>query len=243
MKLEHDLKNFILHSDFINILKQNGIYVDEKNDKVYYEKTIDYGKVIVDSLIIDKNYLIGIEMKSGKDNLKRLKKQLESYIKVCPIVFVLVHDTHAPEVELMLNKYSELSCVGIISYDEFDDNIIAGLYKPASYNSNFNIFNYINSMENKQDLVRFINTEFGLKSFEGNSLSSFTSGRFSKAMLVKQLVHLIPDNSKMIQTINGYELSLKDSRDVARRFKRFHDKYRMGFKNYSESERLKYLKR
>ena len=82
-----------------------------------------------------------------------------------------------------------------------------------------------------------------LKSFEGNSLTSFTSGRFSKSMLVKQLVHLIPDNNKMIQTINGYELSLKDSRDVAKRFKRFHDKYQMGFKNYSEAERLKYLKR
>ena len=182
-------------------------------------------------------------MKSGKDNLKRLKKLIDSYIKVCNIVFVLVHDNHAPDVELMLNKYPELNCVGIISYDEFDDSIIAGLYKSASYNSNFNIYNYINSMENKQDLVRFINTEFGLKSFEGNSLTSFTSGRFSKSMLVKQLVHLIPDNNKMIQTINGYELSLKDSRDVARRFKRFHDKYQMGFKNYSEAERLKYLKR
>ena len=98
-------------------------------------------------------------------------------------------------------------------------------------------------MENKQDLVTFINTEFGMKSFEGNQLPSFTSGRFSKSMLVKQLVHLIPDNSKMIQTINGYELSLKDSRDNTRKFKRFHDKYQRGFKNYSEYDKQKYLKK
>lgn len=243
MKLEHDLKNFILHTDFINILKQNNIQVNEKKDKIYYEKTIDYGKVIADSLIIDENYLIGIEMKSGKDNLKRLKKQLESYIKVCSVVFTLVHDSHAPEVEELLNKNPKLSCVGIISYDEFDGSIIAGLYKPATPNNNFNVFNYIHSMENKRDLIQFINKEFGYKSFKGNSLSSYTSANYSKSMIVKQLVHLIPDTQKMIYTINSYELSLSNSRDVSRRYKRFHDNYRQGFKNYTEAERQMYLKK
>lgn len=125
--------------------------------KAYYEKKIDYGKVIADCLLIDTKRIIGIELKSASDNLTRLRKQLKSYLNVCNLVYVYVSDKHVKNVQELLSK-SPFKSVGIISYEVFNGEIITGLVKPATNNHNFNIQNLMNSMLAKDTLKQVLRT-------------------------------------------------------------------------------------
>lgn len=130
--LEDDIKNAVLH--YHNLLKYLGSFGDSK---VIFEKAINYHKSIADALIFTENRgVIGIEIKTEADNLKRLERELDSYIVSCNYVFVFCHDKHLKDVLSIVNKYKYRD-VGVISYDTFEGEPIAGLVKEAKISRYF----------------------------------------------------------------------------------------------------------
>lgn len=236
---EHHLKQFILSDDMADILSKNDINVNKERDKVYYEKAIDYGNSIVDSLILDYNFTIGIEIKTENDSLKRLYKQLQSYIKVCTYVFVLVHDKHVEEAERILNREASTRSVGIISYDNFDGEIIAGLYRPAKLNTRFSLYDYINAIENKQGIQKLSQSIMGVG----------ISSSYSKRMMVRQLVNLYGDAATLTKIVNQFEIDEYEDdygdnhKYNMRKYLRFGDTYKEGWRNYSEEESYRKYKK
>ena len=84
--LEDDIKNSILHLQSIFPKNKLG------KSLVTYEKTINF-KTIADCLIFtEKQGIIGIEIKTAHDTLKRLSHQLDDYVKCCSYVYVYCHD-------------------------------------------------------------------------------------------------------------------------------------------------------
>ena len=124
--LENDIKNAVLHYD--NLLKYLG---DLGESKVIFEKAINYHKSIADALIFTENRgVIGIEIKTEADNLKRLKRELDSYILSCNYVFVFCHDKQLKGVLSIVKEYKYRN-VGVISYDIFEGKPIAGVVRKA----------------------------------------------------------------------------------------------------------------
>lgn len=122
--LEDDIKNSILHLQSIFPKNKLG------KSLVTYEKTINF-KTIADCLIFtEKQGIIGIEIKTAHDTLKRLSHQLDDYVQCCSYVYVYCHDSHLDEVTKLLSK-KQLNYVGIISYTEFNHKAIAGVIKRA----------------------------------------------------------------------------------------------------------------
>ena len=127
-RIEIDVKKYFLScKNVFNYLGELG------DNRVVYEKEIMRGRVRADVLLFSENKgIIGIEFKTAPDTLKRLPRQLKYYSKVCNYVFVFCHDSHLADVEKLIEKLGMKSYVGIISYEVFEDNILAGLYKEAN---------------------------------------------------------------------------------------------------------------
>lgn len=123
--LEDDIKNSILHLQSIFPKNKLG------KSLVTYEKTINF-KTIADCLIFtEKQGIIGIEIKTAHDTLKRLSHQLDDYVKCCSYVYVYCHDSHLEKV-LQLLKEKHFNYVGVISYTEFNHTAIAGIIRKAN---------------------------------------------------------------------------------------------------------------
>lgn len=135
--LEDELKDSVLHDEVQSILSKYH-NVDNKA-KVMYEKSINYGRTIADCLVIDTDKIIGIELKTAHDNLKRLKKQLTSYLTTCNLVYVYVADKHVQGVLDIIDKTPNFSVIGVISYDTFDGEILSGVVRKAKPNPNYNL--------------------------------------------------------------------------------------------------------
>lgn len=75
---------------------------------------------IVDLAYFDfnTNIFYGFEIKSEKDNLKRLYKQLTAYTTFFNIVYVVAHTSHIDNILKLFETYPYLSKVGIISVDD-----------------------------------------------------------------------------------------------------------------------------
>ena len=71
---------------------------------------------IVDFSAFDfkNNIYYGFEIKSGRDNLKRLRKQLIAYVSFFHIVYVITHEKHLAGVIKLINSIDILSNVGVI---------------------------------------------------------------------------------------------------------------------------------
>ncbi len=130
--LEDDIKNSILHLQSIFRPEKLG------ESLIIYEKTINF-KTIADCLIFtQKRGIIGIEIKTQHDTLKRLPSQLRDYVRACSYVYVYCHDSKIEGVKHVLNKLN-YPFVGIISYTEFDGKVIPGLIQKA------HLSNYVSS--------------------------------------------------------------------------------------------------
>lgn len=122
---EEDIKEVILNKKHLFIEE------DEKHT-ILFEKGIVINSVIADCLIFSENKgIIGVEVKTERDNTRRLNRQLNGYNRVCDYVYVLAHDDHVEKVEEILNKHGHIH-VGIIAYTEFKGEAILGIYKEAS---------------------------------------------------------------------------------------------------------------
>lgn len=176
--LEDNIKQALLqHSKLFGYLGDLGA------TKVVYEKTIDNGKTIADALVFTENQgLIGVEIKTEYDNLKRLAKQLHSYLAVCNYVFVFCHDSQVDKVKALLKRNNFVRTVGIISYTEFNNEVIAGLEQKAHLSKYFQLSNMLNSLLWRQELRKLLATYYN-KQFElldGNrELVKTTSSRSS----------------------------------------------------------------
>lgn len=89
---------------------------------------------IVDLASFDfsNNIFYGFEIKSEKDNTKRLLKQLTSYVTFFQIVYVVTHEKHLDKVFEIVSK-KHLDKVGIIKVDSnlnFEEIKRASKYKP-----------------------------------------------------------------------------------------------------------------
>lgn len=123
---EDEIKNSILHNQAVFSQHHN-----LGRTLIIYEKTI-YHNVIADCLIFsNKQGIIGVEIKTQHDNLKRLSHQLDSYVRTCTYTYVYCHDSKVAKVQHLL-KQKHYDCVGIISYEEFDQQALVGLVKEAS---------------------------------------------------------------------------------------------------------------
>lgn len=153
--LEDEVKNAVLH--YSNLLSYLG---DLGESKILFEKSINYHKVIADSLVFTENSgLIGIEIKTKSDNLKRLEHQLDSYTLACNYTFVFCHDSHLNQVTELLDK-NHYDYVGIISYDEFNGKVIAGLVREAKISPRFSL-KVMASLLWKKELYSVLQMWFG----------------------------------------------------------------------------------
>lgn len=119
---EDDIKNMILEKKHIFI------ETDEKHI-ILFEKGIVINSTIADCIIFtETGHIIGVEIKTERDTVRRLNKQLRNYSLVCDEVYVLCHDKHLDNTEGILNRHGH-SHVGIVSYTEFRGDAIMGVYK------------------------------------------------------------------------------------------------------------------
>lgn len=125
---EADIKELILNKP--HIFLQSG-YTDSKST-ILFEKGIVIGSTIADCLIFSQHRgIIGVEVKTSHDNVRRLNKQLKNYSLICDFVYVMAHDSHVEKVEEILKKSSHLH-VGIVAYTEFRGEAVLGIYKEAT---------------------------------------------------------------------------------------------------------------
>ena len=143
--LEDDLKQAILQH--ISLYEYLG---DLGRTKVIFEKSVNYGKMIADALIFtDNKGIIGVEIKTEADTLRRLARQLTNYLQICQYVFVFVHSSHLKGVIRLLNKYHYYQ-VGIIVYDQFSNTVIPGLYRQAYFNQSARLQNALSLLWTKE---------------------------------------------------------------------------------------------
>lgn len=120
---EHDIKELILN--------KKHIFVTEGKSTIVFEKGIVVGSTIADCMIFsEEKGILGIEIKTERDNTRRLNKQLKHYSLVCDYVYVLCHDDHVEKTEEILRKNNHTHC-GIIAYTEFRGEPVLGVYKQA----------------------------------------------------------------------------------------------------------------
>lgn len=112
------------------ILKKKHIFVSEGyNSTILFEKGIVIGSTIADCLIFsEQDGIIGVEIKTKYDNVRRLNRQLKNYSLICDYVYVFCHDDHIEKTEEVLLRNGHHH-VGIIAYTEFKDTSIIGVYK------------------------------------------------------------------------------------------------------------------
>lgn len=97
-----------------------------------------------------KNVFYGFEIKSPRDNLTRLYKQLTAYTTFFNIVYLIVHDKHLEEAMDMIDTYEHFRKIGVI---RLDDNLTFEEVKQASkYTPFFDLFIRNLDMEDVRNL-------------------------------------------------------------------------------------------
>ncbi|AGB62722.1 hypothetical protein [Bacillus phage phiAGATE] len=123
------------------ILEKRHIFVTDGYSKstVLFEKGIVVSSTIADCLIFSEGGgIIGVEIKTERDNVRRLNKQLKNYSLVCDYVYVLCHDDHVEKTEEVLEKHN-YHHVGILAYTEFKGQPVLGVYKKPTQSPTKNV--------------------------------------------------------------------------------------------------------
>jgi len=101
------------------------------NAYLYEELAIKGGTSIADMALFTESEVIGIEIKSGKDNLRRLETQIPSYDAAFSRVYIVVDDNHLERVEKTVPYHWGI----FLAYDG-GDGIIIELHRDAGDNPN-----------------------------------------------------------------------------------------------------------
>ncbi|AIW03251.1 hypothetical protein CPT_Mater94 [Bacillus phage Mater] len=129
---EADVKQLILEKKHIFVPRDD-------TTSVVFEKGIVVGSTIADCLIFSKaRGIIGVEIKTEYDTTRRLNKQLKNYSIFCDYVYVMCHDNHVEKTEEILASNGHHH-VGIIAYEEYLDEAVLGVYKPANRSATKNV--------------------------------------------------------------------------------------------------------
>lgn len=99
---------------------------------IYEELAIAYNSTVVDMVVLAQGELIGLEIKSGKDNLRRLPTQIKNYDKVFSRNYIVVDDNHLEKVERMVPHYWGI----ILAYHDGTGDVFIELYRDAEENPN-----------------------------------------------------------------------------------------------------------
>lgn len=96
---------------------------------LYEEVAIHGGKTIIDMMVVSQGEIIGFEIKSGRDNLRRLERQVASYDRVFTRNYIVVDDNHLERVEKSVPRYWGI----FLAYDG-GDGVVIELYRDAEVN-------------------------------------------------------------------------------------------------------------
>lgn len=179
--LEDNIKNSVLQNKSIfNHLGKLG------NDLIIYEKKI-YGGVITDCLIFTQYQgIIGVEIKTQHDTLRRLPRQLDSYVKTCRYIYVYCHDSKVKGVKDLL-KQKHYEFVGIISYTEFDHVPVPGLVRQAKI-SPFLMYQGYTSLLWKDELKKILYVATNTKQYDRINKLKFKYNQLFPSLNGEQLV-------------------------------------------------------
>lgn len=175
---------------------------------VVFEKAVARHKMICDALIFSHNQgIIGVEIKTQHDSLKRLSHQLDEYLKVCNYVTVFIHESWVSKVQQLLVTKKIDKVVGILVYSEYHHQVVSGVYRPMVQNPYFKIGVSLDMLW-KTDIQSLLTTQVTQRMYhqaktQGKVLTpnqqrdmyGITKGvtlpRLSKANLIKQYVQLV----------------------------------------------------
>lgn len=148
-----NLKNDQIKNSILQNIEQFD-YPNITNSCVLFEKKISR-HTIADCLIMSASTgIIGCEIKTQHDTLKRLPHQLNDYTKVCKYTYVICQDKQLEKVQKVVKNYP---FVGLISYEEFDHQALMGKLKEAQPSKRLNATITIQHLLWKSELVRIIN--------------------------------------------------------------------------------------
>lgn len=89
-------------------------YLEERFGKtrMFEEKII--GKSRADVLMLTKNLIIGLEIKSDADTYVRLKRQIRNYDKYCDANYVVIGKSHEKHIEDHIPEYWGILVVSVL---------------------------------------------------------------------------------------------------------------------------------
>lgn len=87
-------------------------------EEVRFPERLGAGRFVADMVVIDTNKpcLIGVEVKSDRDELHRLKEQLKGYLIWCNYVVVVTTFMHLRGVLGIVENDTEFADVGVLVY-------------------------------------------------------------------------------------------------------------------------------
>lgn len=213
---EQDIKDLILTKSHL-FLQSPG----EKHT-ILFEKAIDVGSCIADCLVFTESGLIGLEIKTERDSVKRMNKQIQSYSKICDWVYVLIHDDHIEKTEDILKRNGHHH-VGIISYTEFKGEPIVGVYRKPTKSPSKSVVTMYMSLMWKEELLNLAGAfkrqissleEFGYNvasadsrgatGINGISVQSNVSKRMRKPDIAKYIVQRLGEQKANSLLCNIY---------------------------------------
>ena len=139
--------------DYINdmeirkaLLKQ--LYSEKKNLKIIEE--LDVNAAIVDIATIDEDYFCGYEIKSDKDTLSRLPRQMQIYNYVFDKIIIVVGKSKFLKVDKTVPDFW-----GILMAEKINDKIILTQKRNPELNKDINI-NWLSKKLWKSDIVNIL---------------------------------------------------------------------------------------
>lgn len=153
--LEADIKQSLLDNpQLFRDLNPLGEY------KIVFEKMAMRGKLIADAMLFSQGRgIIGIEIKTEYDTLKRLSRQLTNYVQTCNYTYVYVHDSHLADTIKLIKQKGYWNTVGVISYTLFDGLVIPGVVHRAQLSPYYHVINAIRMVE--KPMVRLLLSMYG----------------------------------------------------------------------------------
>lgn len=125
-------------------------YFEEKENKIRFIEEHNMGKSRADVIMICENEIVGFELKSDKDSLVRLKRQIPDYDRFYDRNYIVVGEHYADKISEHLPQHW-----GIIRVSEDNGNIIAVEIRKAFKNEKHVIKNQMLFLW-REELVRII---------------------------------------------------------------------------------------
>lgn len=174
-------------------------YLLQKHPDMIIGNEIIFGssRNAVDLLAITGNQLIAIEIKSQNDNLKRLSRQLEEYLKVYDKIIVFCSQDKIDEtLRLIKDKPIGLCCI--------NENSIKVLIKPKA-----------NNTTSKEEMLASMPVSFLKKTFNLNRKSNSDETRYQLIQKSKKLIHNSLLNFYREKLSKSFNLYMKDKGEVS----------------------------